>query len=82
MLTLTHQKTLDTLKTWLLQLDANEGVEDISPNEDLIDGGLIDSLEFVSFLMLIEDLRGAEITSFEMELDKFRTLNSIIKNFF
>ncbi|MFT4849078.1 MAG: acyl carrier protein [Sediminicola sp.] len=82
MLTDLHHKTLDILKTWLLELEGNQGVSDINPDENLIDSGLIDSLEFVSFLLLIEEQKGAEISSFEMELDKFKTLNAIIENFF
>lgn len=78
----TKYQILNTLKDWLLNLEGNYGVTYIDADENLIDAGLIDSLEFVSFLLVLEELRGTEISSFEMELDKFKTLNTILENFF
>jgi acyl carrier protein len=72
---------LAVLEGWLLRLERNRGRRAIDPDEDLIDGGVIDSLEFIGFLLVIEDLRGHEIRADEMSLDAFRTLRSIRARF-
>ena len=82
MLTIPNEKILQTLKSWLLELECNKGLTDIDPDENLIEQGLIDSLEFVNFLLLVEEQRGEEIPSIEIELEKFKTLNTILKNYF
>lgn len=73
--------TLARLKEWLLALERNKGRGDIDVDTDIIDGGVIDSLEFISFLLFIESLRARPIPADEMQLDSFRTLRAIQVNF-
>lgn len=70
---------LSRLKEWML---ANaSGLESIDLDTDIIENRLIDSLQFVSFLLFIEEVRGREIPEAEVKLDSLRTLRSIRDNF-
>lgn len=69
------------LESWLLALDGNRHRQQIEPDLDLIDDEVIDSLEFVNFLLVIEDLRGAPIPADEIRIEAFRSLRSITERF-
>ena len=60
----------------------NPGLGDVELDADLVEQGLINSLQFISFLMLIEELREQEVPEDEVEIDRFRSLTSIYDNFF
>lgn len=47
-----------------------------------MDAGLITSLQFISFLMLIEELRDREIPESEVSVERFSSLDAIYQNFF
>jgi acyl carrier protein len=70
---------VERLREWL----ANEHPEagDIGPDTDLLDGVLTDSLEFITFLVLVEDVRGEPIAADEVDRESFRTLNVIRETF-
>jgi acyl carrier protein len=55
---------------------------EIALDFDLIEHRAIDSLQFMEFLMLLEQLAGREIPVEEMTIDKFRTLGAILETFF
>jgi D-alanine--poly(phosphoribitol) ligase subunit 2 len=48
-----------------------------SPDADLIDGGLLDSLALVELLFAIEREFNVSIPLEELDIDVFRTVNSI-----
>jgi len=48
-----------------------------SPDTDLIDTGLVDSLSFVEFLAQLEQEFGVHLSLDDLELDRFRTVTSI-----
>jgi acyl carrier protein len=73
---------MHVLETWLLSLDRNQELTHIDPDMDIVENGLIDSLEFINFLYTIEEERGAEIPASILQLEKFKTLNSIVTHFF
>ncbi|CAM5423329.1 MULTISPECIES: acetyl xylan esterase [Streptomyces] len=53
------------------------------PDElDLIDSRAINSLAFVEFIFLLEELTGEPIDPEDVDLDDFRTLNAIEARFF
>jgi acyl carrier protein len=60
----------------------NPGLDDVAHDADLVDQGLINSLQFISFLMLIEELREREVPEDEVEIERFRSLTAIYDNFF
>ncbi|MFC1408873.1 acyl carrier protein [Streptacidiphilus sp. N1-12] len=51
------------------------------PQEDLIEGRLIDSLDFLEFIYLLEEVSGRTIDLQEVSVDDFRTLERIEQRF-
>jgi len=49
---------------------------------DLIDNGILNSLSFAEYIMMIEDLSGVEIEVNNNLLDQVRTLALVKNNFF
>ncbi|MEW1724505.1 phosphopantetheine-binding protein [Streptomyces sp. NPDC093109] len=49
---------------------------------DLIEHRIVDSLSFMEFVLLLEDLIGRELPLKELDVDRFRTLRAISENFF
>ena len=66
---------LTKIKDWILV--TNPAITDLSLDTDIIENRLIDSLQFVSFLLYIEEVRGARIPPDQIKPDSFRTLYSI-----
>jgi methoxymalonate biosynthesis acyl carrier protein len=50
---------------------------DPSPDDDLIAGGLLDSLELVELLVGLEEAFGMDLIGDDLEIEYFRTLSSI-----
>jgi acyl carrier protein len=57
-------------------------VQDIDPDQDLIDNRLIDSLGLVEFIILIEKLSGRPLDIDALDIDSFRSLNNIQRRYF
>lgn len=53
------------------------GIEVTAPTEDVIETGVLDSLALVSLIAEIEQLAGIEIPFETLEVDDFRTVESI-----
>jgi acyl carrier protein len=71
---------IEQLKSWLEEGDAGGRI--INYDTDIIEQRIIDSLRFVALLMLVEELRGEEVDERDVDIEKFRTLNSINNYFF
>ncbi|MFI6651568.1 acyl carrier protein [Streptomyces sp. NPDC050529] len=54
----------------------------IDPDLDLIDNRILDSLGFISFLYVLEERTGQEISLDSVTPEDFRTLNRIRARFF
>lgn len=65
-----------------LILESNPDIDTVDPAEDLIEGRLIDSLQFVEVLAIIEDAIGREVDVTRLTVDDFRSLNAIARTFF
>lgn len=63
-------------------LDRNPTIGQVDNELDLIDSRAINSLAFVEFIFLLEELTGEPIDPEELDLDDFRTLNAIEARFF
>jgi acyl carrier protein len=50
-----------------------------SPDTDLIDTGLVDSLTFVEFLAHLEQQFGIQVSLDDLEIDHFRTIARIAR---
>ncbi|WP_371675964.1 acyl carrier protein [Streptomyces sp. NBC_01276] len=71
---------MDRIATWLHE--KNPGLDGpIGTDEDLIEARLIDSMDFLEFVDLLEELSGATIDLQEVTIDDFRTLDSVQKRF-
>lgn len=62
--------------------DRNPTLGQLSDDMDLIDSRAINSLAFVEFIFLLEELTGAPIDPEDLDLDDFRTLTAIEARFF
>ncbi|MFI6762703.1 hypothetical protein ACIBF5_26580 [Micromonospora sp. NPDC050417] len=63
-------------------LGRNPKLEQLADDLDLIDSRAINSLAFVEFIFLIEELTGESIDPEELDLDDFRTLHAVEARFF
>ncbi|MGW5333365.1 acyl carrier protein [Streptomyces bauhiniae] len=59
----------------------NPEVGELKLDDDLIDRRAVDSLAFVEFLYLLEELSGQTIDPEEIDVEDFRTLRAIDKRF-
>lgn len=57
-------------------------LEEIDPQLDLIENRVLDSLHFVEFMYLLEEMTGREILLEEVSAEDFRTLTAIRAKFF
>jgi phosphopantetheine--protein transferase-like protein len=71
---------LQQVKEWILKRHPER--TDIAADEDLIENRLIDSLSFVEFVFLLEQLSGKSIEMETIEVEAIRTLDAIERNFF
>jgi acyl carrier protein len=62
--------------------DRNPGLAQLENDLDLIDSRAINSLAFVEFIFLLEELTGDPIDPEDLDVDDFRTLNAIETRFF
>ncbi|KLL09656.1 MULTISPECIES: acyl carrier protein [Protofrankia] len=72
--------TLKPIVDWLRE--RNPEFDEIPPDLDLIENRLVDSLGFMEFILLLEDVVGRELPVTELSVDQFRTLDTIEENFF
>ncbi|MBL1103047.1 acyl carrier protein [Streptomyces sp. 5-8] len=63
-------------------LGRNSEIQQLDGDLDLIDSRAINSLAFVEFIFLLEELTGEPIDPEEVDLDDFRTLDAIEERFF
>ncbi|WP_371524733.1 acyl carrier protein [Streptomyces sp. NBC_01283] len=60
----------------------NSKIGPLTEDLDLIDSRAIDSLAFVEFIFLLEELTGEPIDPEDLNLDDFRTLKALETRFF
>ncbi|MFG2597633.1 acyl carrier protein [Streptomyces sp. NPDC048462] len=71
---------MDSITAWLHE--KNPGLTGtVAPDEDLIEARLIDSMDFLEFIDLLEELSGNSIDLQEVTIDDFRTLDRIQRTF-
>lgn len=73
------EEALKPVTAWLLARNPETG--EIPADLDLIENRLIDSLGFMEFILLLEDLVGRELPLQELDVDRFRSLRAIHDNF-
>ncbi|MFC8176973.1 acyl carrier protein [Streptomyces sp. NPDC057242] len=71
---------MERIAEWLHE--KNPGLDGpIAPDEDLIEARLIDSMDFLEFVDLLEELSGRSIDLQEVTIDDFRTLGRVQERF-
>ena len=76
----TTSEQLTRLRDWIVERHPERA--DVGIDTDLVEGVLFDSMEFVAFLVFVEDVRGAPIAADDVDTDNFRTLRTIEQRFF
>ncbi|MET9533755.1 MULTISPECIES: acyl carrier protein [unclassified Streptomyces] len=71
--------TWEDVRSWILE--RNPELTELDPETDIIESRIVDSLQFVELVLHVEDLRGQMLESDAVDLDSFRTLKDIEKNF-
>ncbi|TNH29628.1 acyl carrier protein [Micromonospora orduensis] len=74
------QDGIDAVVAYLRRRNPELGPLD--PAQDLIDSRILDSLAIVEFVLLIEELTGAEIDMDTVTRNDLRTLQAIERRFF
>ncbi|GGY40154.1 acyl carrier protein [Streptomyces omiyaensis] len=71
---------MERVTAWLQE--KNPGLDGpIDTDEDLIEARLIDSMDFLEFIDLLEDISGTSIDLQEVTIDDFRTLARVRERF-
>ncbi|MCM2415977.1 MULTISPECIES: acyl carrier protein [unclassified Streptomyces] len=71
---------MERVIAWLHE--KNPGLDEvIAPGEDLIEARLIDSMDFLEFIDLLEEISGRSIDLQEVTIDDFRTLDRVGERF-
>ncbi|MFD9793463.1 acyl carrier protein [Streptomyces sp. NPDC059070] len=71
---------MERVTAWLHE--KNPGLDGpIDTDEDLIEARLIDSMDFLEFVDLLEEISGSSIDLEEVTIDDFRTLNRVQDRF-
>jgi acyl carrier protein len=73
---------MQSVREFILGRNPKLELEQLSDDLDLIDSRAISSLAFVEFIFLLEELTGETIDPEELDLDDFRTLNTLEARFF
>lgn len=67
------------IEQWLL--NNNPDISSIPEDLDLIENRLIDSLRFMEFIFFLETLSGNAIDIAQIQIDNFRTIQSILRSY-
>ncbi|WP_029030489.1 phosphopantetheine-binding protein [Salinarimonas rosea] len=66
---------IERLRTFIR--DNQDEPRAFTEHDDLIESGLIDSLRFVDFVLLVSELCGRDIPLDDIDIEAFRTLDAI-----
>ncbi|MBB5122060.1 holo [Streptomyces eurocidicus] len=71
---------IEDVRAWILNRHPER--DTLSPDENLIESRLVDSLSFVELVYAIEGASGVEIDFDTIDIQDFQTLSAIEKAFF
>jgi len=77
-----REQVIERLRTWLVRQNPEAAGKDIFPDTDIIETGLLDSLQLVEFILLVEMESGKRILSEHIDASWLRTLGGIYEHFF
>jgi acyl carrier protein len=70
---------IDQLREWIVQKSAREIA--IGDDDDLIESRLLDSLAFLEFVYVVEEVFGREVILDDSVAEHFRTLAAVCRHF-
>lgn len=76
----TATDVVQKIRDWLCT--KNPEANSIGLDHNIIENRVIDSLQFITFLLFIEELLGRKLRSDEVEEESFSTIRAIRDNFF
>jgi acyl carrier protein len=76
----TTEDVVGKIRDWLCS--KNPKAADIGLDDNIIENRVIDSLQFITFLLFIEEVLGRKLRSDEVEEESFRTIRTIQDTFF
>jgi acyl carrier protein len=76
------ESVLQSLRDWLYKANPEAAAVHLDPDTDIIESRILESLQFVEFVLFLEQQTGRGILAEELNPATLRTLNSIYLNFF
>lgn len=70
---------IDRIMEWIVRKNPDIDFLEITDETDLIEKRLIDSLQFVEFILFLEEITGEQVYTSEFKIDSIRTLQIINK---
>jgi acyl carrier protein len=70
------------LRDWLARANPAASTARVNPDTDIIESGIIDSLQVVEFILFLEELTGRAILAEDLDPDTLRTLDAIYACYF
>ena len=70
-------KTIETEITAFIANGAEHGIESITPEDRLLEDGIIDSLSLLDLVDFLETTYKIEVDEFDVDVDTFGTVRSI-----
>jgi acyl carrier protein len=77
-----RDEVISRLRSWLLRQNPSLADREIGPDTDVIETGVLDSLQLVEFILLVELESGKRILSERIDGTWLRTLGGIYDHFF
>lgn len=69
--------TSDLVKGWFKTRNPGLELEALADDTDLIESRILDSLQFIEFLLFIEEVSGRPVDFQAITLDDFRTISAV-----
>lgn len=80
---MTDDEIRDHLREWIVShAKSKPAAGDVTDQTHLLESGLLSSLDIVEFVLLIEELRGDEVDTDEIEPEVFTNIDTLMAAFF
>lgn len=70
------------LREWILEHAKAVSSDELNDQTKILENGLLSSLDIVEFVLFIEELRGAEIDTDDIEPEVFTSVDTLYAGFF
>lgn len=72
----------ESLRAWLIRANSGLATMHLTPDTDIIESRILESLQVVEFILFIEEKSGRQILSEDLNPNTLRTFESIYESFF